>query len=106
VTRYRKPLSSCLARQTFRGDSGLLTWIQRILINQGISKLRTQGCLAKVSMGELLLSYSEEGDRIASAFSWSESVNAVVGRECLCLLLEKYIAELPLAYRSILMLRC
>jgi len=57
-------------------------------------------------MGELLLSYSEEGDRIASAFSWSESVNAVVGRECLCLLLEKYIAELPLAYRSILMLRC
>ena len=93
------------AIQTFRGESRLLTWIQRILINQCINKLRSQKRQAEVSIDDLLPSYYEDGHRIAPTPAWPESLNDVVDRERLCGLVEKYIAKLPSAYRTVLMLR-
>jgi len=93
------------AIQTFRGESRLLTWIQRILINQCISKLRAQERLAEVSIDDLLPSYYEDGHRIGPTPAWPESLNTVTERERLCEFVEKNIARLPLAYRTVLMLR-
>lgn len=93
------------AIKTFRGESRLLTWIQRILINQCISKLRAQERLAEVSIDDLLPSYYDDGHRIAPTPAWPESLSTVVDRERLCRLVEKHIAKLPLAYRTVLMLR-
>jgi len=93
------------AIQTFRGESRLLTWIQRILINQCINKSRSQKRLAEIPIDDLLPSYHEDGHRVTPTPAWPESLNDVVDRERLCGLVETNIAKLPLAYRTVLMLR-
>lgn len=93
------------AMASFREDSSLLTWMQRILINVCVGKLRLQKRCVEVSIDDLLPSFLADGHRAEPTPAWPESLHQVIKREQLCELVEANIQKLPVDYKAVLILR-
>lgn len=91
--------------ESFRGEASMLTWLQRILINLCVSKLRAQKRRAEVSIDEFLPDFFDDGHRVDPAPAWPAALNHIMAREKLCELVETNIQKLPLSYKTVLILR-
>lgn len=99
---YIKLLSSI---DSFRGDSSIVTWLQRILINECLGRLRKQKQLNETSLDDLLPKFFDDGHRVNPLPAWPNSVRDAMHREECCNLITDNLKKLPTDYREVIMLR-
>lgn len=88
----------------FRGESKLSTWLHRIVVNECLMRLRTRKRDEELD-DDLLPRFLEDGHAAEPATDWSESAIAMLEREETRELVQRNIAKLPDAYRTVLTLR-
>jgi RNA polymerase sigma-70 factor, ECF subfamily len=93
------------AIDTFRGESSLLTWLQRILINICLSRLRKAKQVNEVSIDDFLPDFFEDGHRMNPKGDWPGALSESMSREKICELMHANIKLLPDTYRTVLLLR-
>lgn len=98
-------LSIFLHIGTFAGDSRLLTWMHRIVVNAALMRLRTQRRKAEQSIEELLPSYSDDGHQVSDTLPWRPTVASELEDEQTRALVRQAIDKLPESYRTVLILR-
>ena len=91
---------------TFRGESTFGTWFYRIVANAAYQKLRDRpGRGNEISFDEVLPLFHENGQHAASIVDWSPSVDDASRQTELRQALTAAIDELPLDYRTAVILR-
>ena len=93
------------AIDTFRGESSLLTWLQRILINICLGRLRKAKQVNEVSIDDMLPEFFENGHRMNPTGGWPGTPTESMNRERIFELMHENIKLLPTTYRNVLMLR-
>jgi RNA polymerase sigma-70 factor (ECF subfamily) len=90
---------------TFRGESAFGSWFYRIVANAAYQKLRHRpGRRSEVSLDEVLPPFHENGQHAAPIGDWSRSVDDPSRQTELRMALTTAIDELPLDYRTALIL--
>jgi RNA polymerase sigma-70 factor, ECF subfamily len=97
-------IAAYLHISTFRGDSKVLTWLTRIVVNQALARRRSR------SRDRSVVPFAERGDAFAGddldvLADTAESPESETIRGDMRRLLERKIDELPVAYRTVFMLR-
>jgi len=91
---------------TFRGDSALASWLYRIVANASYQKLRSRAHQREeISLDEVLSSFHEDGRHSGQITDWSARVDDPALQSELRAALESAIAELPVSYRAVILLR-
>jgi len=91
---------------TFRGESAFGSWFYRIVANAAYQKLRHRpDRRSEISLDEVLPLFHENGQHAAPIADWSPSVDDPSRQTELRMALTTAIDELPLAYRTVLILR-
>jgi RNA polymerase sigma-70 factor (ECF subfamily) len=93
---------------SFRGESAFGTWLFRIVANAAYQKLRSrQSRRRDVPWDEALAvsMFDEQGRHVVPMSAWSSCVDDHSARQGLRAALTGAIDELPLAYRTVLVLR-
>src|SRR3989454_9103325 len=91
---------------TFRGESAFGSWFYRIVANAAYQKLRHRpGRRSEISLDEVLPLFHENGQHAAPIADWSPSVDDPSRQTELRMALTAAIDELPLDYRTALILR-
>jgi len=91
---------------TFRGESAFGSWLYRIVANAGYQKIRgRQGGRRELSLDEVLPLFDERGCHAAPVADWSPSAADPALQAELRTALTVAIEELPVAYRSVMVLR-
>jgi RNA polymerase sigma-70 factor (ECF subfamily) len=98
-------LSAFKSLDRFDGRSQLTTWLHRICVNACLMKLRSQRRRPEHSMDDLLPQFLEDGHQKNPARQWNPVESAGIEQEELRDLVRAKIAELPEAYREVLLLR-
>jgi len=90
---------------TFRGESAFGSWFYRIVANAAYQKLRHRpGRRSEISLDEVLPVFHENGQHAAPIADWSPSVHDPSRQTELRMALTTAIDELPLDYRTALIL--
>ena len=90
---------------TFRGESAFGSWFYRIVANTAYEKLRRRpGRRSEISLDEVLPRFHENGQHAAPIADWSPSVEDQSRQTELRIALIRAIDELPLDYRTALIL--
>ena len=89
----------------FDGKSKISTWLHRIVVNSALMRLRKKSTKMEESLEPLLPTFLEDGHRAAPGPAWPESPEEVVGREQLRDIVRQAIDQLPVKYRSVVLLR-
>jgi RNA polymerase sigma-70 factor (ECF subfamily) len=89
----------------FAEQAQISTWLQRILINVCLMKLRRQSRHPTVSIDELLPTFDDTGHHVHRVQSWSETPPARLTRGELQSHVRDAIDRLPEPYRAVLLLR-
>jgi RNA polymerase sigma-70 factor (ECF subfamily) len=97
-------LSAFAAIEKFEGRSSLTTWLTRIVINEALSRLRSQRRRREQLESEGVTLIESYRERLAQA-SAEPAPDVTVAREQLRLLIEKAVADLPDNFRSVFVLR-
>lgn len=95
-------INAFAAIERYEGRSSLSTWLTRIVINEALGRLRAQRRRAKMLDGVAPLDTYRE--RVAHSRA-EPPPDATVAREQLRLLIERAVADLPDAFRSVFVLR-
>ena len=98
-------LSAFKAIHRFDGKARLSTWLHRIVVNACLMKLRRKSSQVEQSLEPLLPRFLEDGHRETIGTAWPESPEDVLGRNEVRRLVRRGIDQLPLSYRTVLMLR-
>ncbi len=98
-------LNAFRALQKFEGQSQLSTWLHRIVVNTALMKLRTQRLKPEESMETLLPGFKPDGHHMEQFRDWRVPADALVEQAETRATVRGCIAELPEAYRSVLLLR-
>lgn len=98
--------------RNFEGESRLATWLQRIVINACLMKLRSKARRSVASLEDLPVEVADTGRAATGAGYWSGANNSewdrTVDHACrteLCAKVRECIDRLPERHRSVLMLR-
>lgn len=89
----------------FEGASSLGTWTHRILINCCLMKLRARKRRRERSIEDLLPRFREDGHQEKPAIPWNLPVEDAIQRKDTRELVRKCIDRLPMAYRTVILLR-
>ena len=90
---------------TFRGESAFGSWFYRIVANTAYGKLRRRpGRRSEISLDEVLPRFHENGQHAAPIADWSPGVDDPSRQTELRMALTTAIDELPLDYRTALIL--
>jgi RNA polymerase sigma-70 factor, ECF subfamily len=89
----------------FRGESRLLTWLTRIVVNQAVARLRKSARRAEVISLDGGMDYEQPAAEAAMSIGQSESPDSAAMRAETRRLLERKIDELPEAFRTVFVLR-
>ncbi len=89
----------------FREEAALHTWLQRILVNECLQRLRKQKSRKETSIEEMLPDFLEDGHRANLQEPWPESYGKVLNRERRCECVMENLNQLPVTYRSVILLR-
>jgi RNA polymerase sigma-70 factor (ECF subfamily) len=98
-------LSALAHVDSFSGQARLGTWLQRIVINACLMKLRARRRRPSVSMEELLPEFDETGHHAAPIGRWSDSGLDRLAAEETRAEVRRCIDLLPGSYRTVLLLR-
>ncbi len=90
---------------SFEGNAQLGSWLYRIVVNAALMKLRTRHRRKERSIHELLPTYEDSGNLSDHVQSWRLTYDKAVERLETRQLVRNSIAELPEAYRAVLLLR-
>lgn len=93
------------AVQKFEGQSQMSTWLHRIVVNTALMKLRSQRTKPEESVEALLPTFKTDGHHAERFRDWSVPADVLVQRAETRATVRASIAELPEAYRSVLLLR-
>jgi RNA polymerase sigma-70 factor, ECF subfamily len=90
---------------TFRGEAAFGSWLYRIVANAAYQKLRRRpGHERELSLDEVLPRFDERGGHAEAVVDWSQTANDPAIQTELRMTLSAAIAELPAAYRTVLVL--
>jgi RNA polymerase sigma-70 factor (ECF subfamily) len=89
----------------FRADAKLSTWLHRIVVNTALMRLRSAGRRPEGFVADLLPAFDETGHHADPVLPLPASAEDAVGREELRARVRACVAELPAAYRAIVVLR-
>lgn len=89
----------------FRGDCGLGTWLHRIVVNAALLKLRSKKRRREVDLEALLPAFDEGGRRLEPQAPEQEAGVDTLCREETRAQVRERIAQLPAAYREVILLR-
>ena len=89
----------------FRGEANLGTWLSRIAVNQCLMKLRSRRRRPEQSIEDLLPTFLPDGHQVRESALWEVSMDTVVERNEIHLLVRRAIDRLPASYRTVLLLR-
>jgi RNA polymerase sigma-70 factor, ECF subfamily len=89
----------------FRGESRLLTWLTRIVVNEAVARLRKSARRAEVISLDGGMDYEQPAAEAAMSLGQSESPDSAAMRAETRRLLERKIDELPEAFRTVFVLR-
>ena len=89
----------------FRGGSELATWLTRIVINQALMRVRKERRRSSILPFRSPLSYETESPEAEVPDQQSESPSASVIRAETRRMLERRIDELPVAFRTVFVMR-
>jgi RNA polymerase sigma-70 factor, ECF subfamily len=89
----------------FQGQSQIGTWLQRILINACLMKLRAARNRGETSIDELLPTFDETGHHCRSVSAWRDRPDGLAEQAELRAEVRRCIDRLPDGYREILLLR-
>lgn len=91
---------------TFRAESAFGTWVDHIVTNAAYQKLRRRpGRQAEIPLEEVLPPFHEDGRHADAIPDWSASIDEAARGAELRRVLTAAIEELPVDYRSVLLLR-
>ena len=88
----------------FREESRLSTWLHRILVNEALMRLRSKKGKEE-SIEELLPSFVEDGHQVRETVDWSDSADKALERAETGAMVRRLIDQLPLSYRTVLLMR-
>jgi RNA polymerase sigma-70 factor, ECF subfamily len=97
-------LSAFRSMGRFEGQSRLSTWLHRITVNTALMKLRTQRRRPEEPIDPLLPTFADDGHHVEHFVTWDSADDALERAETRQLV-RNAIAELPDAYRTVLLLR-
>lgn len=98
-------LSAFRAIDRFDGNSRISTWLHRIVVNACLMRLRKKSHQMEQSLEPLLPSFLEDGHRVAEGPDWESSPEIRLERQELQELVRDAIDQLPVSYRSVILLR-
>lgn len=98
-------LSAFRAIQRFDGHAQLSTWLHRIVVNASLMRIRTRTRRPEQSIEPLLPVFAEDGRHADAIVSPAESGEQAVARKEMRALVRAAIAELPDAWRAVLLAR-
>jgi len=98
-------LSAVRSVDRFEGGARLSTWLHRIVVNASLMKLRTRRRKPEQSIEALLPAFLDDGHHAETFSSWAEPVDQALERAETRDLVRQRIAELPEAYRTVLLMR-
>lgn len=98
-------VSAFQAIRHFAGKSQLSTWLQRIVINACLMKLRARSRRPAVSIDELLPSFDDTGHHAAPVSAWSPRPLDELLDDELRSHVRRAIDQLPEIFRTVLVLR-
>ena len=89
----------------FERRSSLATWLQRIVTNAALMKLRSKGRLQECAFDDVLPKFDDLGYLIGPCTMTDESVDQLMERAAVRKLVRESIDRLPDGHRTILLLR-
>lgn len=98
-------LAALRAIDTFAGAARLSTWLHRIVINAGLMRLRSRRRRREESIDGLLPRFDEEGHWAEPAAAVDTSTDSLLERHQTRAIVRGAIDQLPLNYRTVLLLR-
>jgi RNA polymerase sigma-70 factor (ECF subfamily) len=98
-------LAAFRALDTFAGAARLSTWLQRIVINAALMRLRSRRRRREESIESLLPRFDEEGRWAKPVSHWGTSSDVLLERRETRAMVRSAIDRLPVNYRSVLLLR-
>jgi RNA polymerase sigma-70 factor (ECF subfamily) len=98
-------LAALRAIDGFAGAARLSTWLHRIVINAALMRLRSRRRRREESIDGLLPRFDDEGRWAEPAAGWDTSTDALLERHETRAIVRRAIDQLPLNYRSVLLLR-
>src|SRR5262249_48775680 len=98
-------VSAFKALDRFDGRCQLSTWLHRIAVNAALQKLRTRIRKPVRPIEDLLPTFLEDGHQAHPARPWEETGDRALERQETRRMVRQAIAELPDAYRTVLLLR-
>jgi RNA polymerase sigma-70 factor (ECF subfamily) len=98
-------LSAFRAIATFEGGCRLSTWLHRIVVNAALMKLRRDRRRPEESIEDLLPRFQEDGHHVEQFSPSDLPADVQLERAEMRAIARECIAELPEAYRTVLMMR-
>lgn len=98
-------LSAFRSLERFEGSCQLSTWLHRIVVNTALMRLRTRRRKPEEQMDTLLPAFQEDGHHVQQFSEWTMPADRLLEREDARTAVRTCIAQLPDAYRQVLLLR-
>jgi RNA polymerase sigma-70 factor (ECF subfamily) len=89
----------------FEGSCQLSTWLHRIVVNMALMRLRTRRRKPEEQMDTLLPAFQEDGHHVEQFSEWTLPADVLLERADARAAVRSSIAQLPDAYRQVLLLR-
>jgi RNA polymerase sigma-70 factor (ECF subfamily) len=98
-------LSAFRSLERFEGSCQLSTWLHRIVVNMALMRLRTRRRKPEEQMDTLLPAFQEDGHHVEQFSEWTLPADVLLERADARAAVRSCIAQLPDAYRQVLLLR-
>lgn len=98
-------LSAFRSIERFEGSCLLSTWLHRIVVNMALMRLRTRRRKPEEQMETLLPAFQEDGHHVEQFSEWATPADVLLERADARAAVRSCIAQLPDAYRQVLLLR-
>lgn len=97
--------SAFAAKEGFRGDSAIRTWLHRIVVNAALKRLRTNQRRAETDFDELMPLFDEAGLRLEALHLPLVPADELIEQAEVRERVRGAIGQLPETYRTAIMLR-
>ncbi len=93
------------ARESFKGDAQISTWLHSIVVNVALMKLRTRRRKPEEPIENYLPRYLPDGHHTEHFPSWTEPADVALSRKETAAMVRSAIEDLPETYRTVVLLR-